>query len=44
MFVDSDGSGDYSKEGVIYWIDASPSDFMAGKINKEYSHVVWFNK
>lgn len=44
MFVDSDGSGHYAKEGVIYWADANPSDFMAGRINKEYTHVVWFNK
>lgn len=44
MFVDSDGSGHYAKEGVIYWANANPSDFMAGRINKEYTHVVWFNK
>ena len=44
LFLDTDGSGNYAKEGVIYWVDANPSDFMAGRINKEYTHVAWFNK
>lgn len=44
LFIDTDGSGSYAREGVIYWLDANPSDFMADEINKEYTHVVWFNK
>lgn len=44
MFVNSDGSGSYSKNGFIYWEDAVPSDFISGRINRDYTHVVWFNK
>lgn len=42
-FVDYDGYGYYSDGKLMYGL-VRPSDVIKGKINKSYSHVVWFNK
>lgn len=47
-FIDYDGYGCYATKtkmlsnGKLYHI--KPSDLKAGKINRKWSHVVWFNK
>ena len=47
-FIDWDGTGQYSDEEFIYgdpWNDtANPSDFRAGNIRTDFTHVMWFNK
>ncbi len=42
--TDDDGSGYYATESSMSRIEASPSLFRQGIINKDFTHVVWFNK
>lgn len=44
-FIDWDGSGYYSDGKVFYHEKpAWPSEIMAGKIDRSFTHVAWFNK
>ena len=45
-FIDYDGSGNYSDGKRESNKGVSPSDVRAGHIlkNKEFTHVVWYNK
>lgn len=42
--IDSDGHGYYANGGEMSDELVQPSDMMIGKINRKWSHVVWFNK
>ena len=48
MFIDYDGIGNYVNAGDGSQPDSdeqvSPSDIIAGKINRNYSHVHWYNR
>ena len=48
MFIDYDGIGNYVNAGDGSQPDSdeqvSPSDILAGKINRNYSHVHWYNR
>lgn len=44
MFIDYDGSGNYATESQESNIDIHPSDVALGKIRKDFTHVVWYNK
>jgi hypothetical protein len=43
-FIDWDGSGYYATATEMSHIPARPSEIIEGSINKEFTHVVWFNK
>lgn len=45
-FIDYDGSGNYASETHMSNISISPSDFKINNIhkNKDFTHIVWFNK
>jgi hypothetical protein len=44
-FIDWDGSGYYTNgETYSYADEAVPSEIDEGKINKNFTHVIWFNK
>jgi len=45
LFIDNDGSGYYS-DGNIYYHNrpAYPSEIVTGNADKNYTHVIWFNK
>ena len=43
-FIDNDGSGYYATATEMTRLEAIPSNITKGMINKEFSHVVWFNK
>jgi hypothetical protein len=42
-FIDYDGWGYYATETDMSNVVVHPSD-TSGKINRNFSHVVWFNK
>lgn len=42
--INSDGSGEYATETACSRVEALPSDFKRGIINRDYTHVVWYNK
>ena len=45
LFIDYDGTGYYAtKEGYSRAHEAQPSEIKAGNINKEFTHVAWFNR
>ena len=44
MFIDYDGSGRYATATEITTIDVYPSDVMKDKLDKRWTHVMWFNK
>lgn len=48
MFIDYDGIGNYVNAGDGSQPDSDehvlPSDIIAGKINRNYSHVHWYNR
>lgn len=44
LFCDSDGSGYYATETQESNIGISPSDVIAGKYRKDFTHVMWYNK
>jgi hypothetical protein len=44
MFIDSDGIGNYATATEMSDIEACPSDITNGKIQKQWTHVCWFNK
>ena len=43
-FIDYDGSGYYATETLMTRIEANPSDIKRGRVDKRWSHVMWFNK
>ena len=43
-FIDYDGTGYYGNDKEYSNKYAKPSDIVAGKIDKNYTHVIWFNK
>lgn len=44
MFTEYDGSGYYATETEMSGIQALPSRLRQGIIEKEFTHVCWFNK
>jgi len=44
LFVDSDGSGCYSKDGQETNIPIYPSDIIHKAIRREFDSVIWYNK
>lgn len=44
MFVDFDGSGYYATKDKMTDIYANPSEIYRDKIDKRWTHVMWFNK
>lgn len=44
-FIDYDGSGYYAKpDGYFPNLPARPSDIKMGKVDRKFTHVMWFNK
>jgi hypothetical protein len=47
-FIDCDGIGQWSDGvfiyGNIFDNPVLPSDIVKGKINKEFTHIVWYNR
>jgi len=43
-FVDTDGFGEYVKDGKLTDISIIPSDVTTGKIRDDCTHVQWYNK
>lgn len=44
-FIDYDGTGYYATSTEMDRdAEVRPSDILKGKINHEYTHVMWFNK
>lgn len=45
-FIDYDGSGSYASKTKMSNIGIVPSDFKRGTIhkNKEFTHIIWFNR
>jgi hypothetical protein len=43
-FIDSDGHGYYATEDKESRIPAYPSDVKVNLIDREYTHVVWYNR
>ena len=43
-FIDYDGHGVYATETQRTNSLIFPSDVTSGKVDKEFTHVVWFNK
>ena len=43
-FIDYDGSGCYSDGKQMSDKDIIPSDVINGKVDRSWSHVVWFNR
>ena len=44
LIIDWDGSGYYSTETEMSWLPARPSAIQASEVEREFTHVVWFNK
>ena len=46
MFIDYDGSGNYASDTQMSNISVSPSDLERGWIrkDKEFTHIIWFNR
>ena len=44
LFIDYDGFGCYATETEMFDEEIIPSDVKKGKINYNYTHVVWFNR
>jgi len=45
MFIDYDGSGTYATATMISKThDAIPSEIKDGKIDRSWTHVMWFNR
>lgn len=44
-FIDWDGIGYYATNDQIdRELEAKPSEILKGKVNKNFTHVMWFNK
>lgn len=43
-FIDYDGDGYYSTGTEMSTLEISPSDVIAKKFRKDFTHVVWFNR
>jgi hypothetical protein len=43
-FIDYDGFGNYATETEMSTNVVCPSDITAGIINRNWTHVVWFNR
>jgi len=43
-FIDYDGSGNYATIAKESDISIYPSDVDAGKVRKDFTHVVWYNR
>ena len=43
-FIDYDGDGCYATEKEISNKYVKPSDVRKGKVDKSWTHVVWFNR
>lgn len=44
LFTNNDGTGYYATETQVSALRAVPSNFREGRIDPEFTHVVWFNK
>ena len=44
FFSDYDGSGVYATAQEQSTIDIKPSDILANKYRKDFTHVMWYNK
>lgn len=44
MFTDDDGYGRYASATEMFSKTVCPSDILDARINREFTHVVWFNK
>ena len=42
--IDYDGTGYYATKNRITNLSVYPSDIYKGKINKRWSHIMWFNR
>ncbi len=43
-FIDYDGFGNYAFKEKMSDKEVRPSDVKKGKIDKTFTHVVWFNR
>jgi hypothetical protein len=43
-FIDYDGFGCYAMEDYTTDLIIKPSDVMIGTLNKNFTHVVWYNR
>ena len=43
-FIDYDGSGNYALEDKRSQISIYPSDVIKNRVDKRFTHVVWFNR
>jgi hypothetical protein len=44
MFIDSDGSGNYVKDGKMSNISVRPSDVKHKSLRPDFDTMIWFNK
>jgi hypothetical protein len=42
--IDYDGSGEYAIDGKMTGVAAVPSCIVAGEVETQFTHVVWFSK
>jgi len=43
-FIDYDGYGHYATETQTSNIEVKPSDVKKGKIDKTWTHIMWYNR
>ena len=43
-FIDYDGSAYYATDKLMTRIAVTPSEIRNGKVDKRWSHIMWFNK
>lgn len=43
-FIDYDGFGYYATETQVSNFIARPSDLKNGKLRKDFTHIVWYNR
>jgi len=43
-FIDYDGFGNYATAAECTFLEVHPSDVRKNKIDKRFTHVVWYNK
>jgi hypothetical protein len=44
FLINYDGSGCYATARRMARLDARPSDIAGGRIDRRFSHVMWFNR
>lgn len=43
-FIDYDGYGNYATKSQMSNISVYPSEIERGEVNKNFTHIVWFNR